>query len=41
MFGIYFSLLALYHRAYSVKLAESSRGLAGGMVEGIFFDRKT
>jgi hypothetical protein len=29
------------HRAYSDKLAESSRGLARGMVEGLFFDKKT
>jgi hypothetical protein len=28
-------------RAYSDKLAESSRGLARGMVEGLFFDKKT
>jgi hypothetical protein len=28
-------------RAYSDKLAESSRGLAEGVVEGLFFDKKT
>jgi len=30
-----------HDRAFSDKLAESARGLASGMVEGLFFDKKT
>jgi hypothetical protein len=41
MYEIYFSLLALCHKAFSFKLAESRRGLKRGMVSVINVDNVT